>query len=48
MQKEQEQESPPAKDRRSRGATEPDPNREERTGEDDSTIGRSVQKEDRK
>ena len=38
MPKEQDQESPPPKDRRSRGATEPDPNREDRTGEDGSTI----------
>ena len=48
MRKEQDQESPPAEDRRSRGATEPDPNREDRTGEDGSTIGKSVQQEDRK
>ena len=48
MQQEQDQESPPAEDRRSRGATEPDPNREERTGDEGSKIGKSAQQEDRK
>jgi hypothetical protein len=48
MQKKQDQQTVPAEDERSRGATEPDPNREERTGGEGRKIGKSVQQEDRK
>jgi hypothetical protein len=44
----EEQQTAPADDRRSRGTPEPDPNRRQRTGGDDRTIGKSVQQEDRK
>ncbi|MEN6517875.1 MAG: hypothetical protein ABFC38_06740 [Methanospirillum sp.] len=48
MQKEQDPQTGPADDRRSRGPTEPDPNREQRTGGESRTIGKSIQQEDRK
>lgn len=48
MQKEQDQQTVPGNDRRSRGPTEPDPNREQRTGGESRKIGKSIQQEDRK
>ena len=48
MQKEQEQQTVPAADRRSQVPTEPDPNREQRIGGGSRKIGKSVQQEDRK
>ena len=48
MQKEQDQQTAPADDRRSRVPTEPDPNREQRTDGEGRKIGKSVQQEDRK
>ncbi len=43
-----EQQTVPAADRRSRGPSEPDPNREQRTGGESRKIGKSIQQEDRK
>lgn len=48
MQKEQDQQTVPAEDRRSGGPPEPDPNREQRTGGGSRKIGKSTQQEDRK
>jgi hypothetical protein len=48
MQNKQDQQTPPADDRRSQGPTEPDPNREQRIGGGSRKIGRSTQQEDRK
>lgn len=48
MAKEQDQQAVPADDRRRRGPTEPDPNREQRTGGEGQKLGKSTQQEDRK
>ncbi|MEN6343508.1 MAG: hypothetical protein ABFC89_13230 [Methanospirillum sp.] len=47
MQDDTERTAPP-QDRRGRGAPEPDPNREQRTGGEGRKIGKSTQQEDRK
>jgi hypothetical protein len=43
-----DQQAAPAEDRRSGGAPEPDPNREQRVGGTSRKIGKSTQQEDRK
>jgi hypothetical protein len=48
MQEEQDQQTAPADDRRNRVPTEPDPDREQRTGGGSRKIGKSIQQEDRK
>ena len=43
----QDQQNVPT-DERSRGTTEPDPNREQRTGGEGKKLGKSTEQEDRK